>query len=104
MFREFISDAILRPVAAMARASAPAPPASAANRTHGTGQAEADYRAAAVASQMIGLALTRYVLRLGPIASASPADLAKTIGPTIDRYMTGDFRSSQSINSRDKRH
>jgi Tetracyclin repressor-like, C-terminal domain len=46
-----------------------------------------------VASQMLGLALTRYVLRVGPMATASIADLAATIGPTVERYLTGDIRA-----------
>ena len=77
MLREFITDAILAPVRALARADSPD---------------DAAYRAGAVASQMLGLALTRYVLRIGPVAAASPADLAATIGPTIERYLTGDIR------------
>jgi len=83
MFREFIADAILRPVAAMARGA-----------DSGTDGGDAGYRAAAVASQMLGLALARYLLRLEPIASADAADLAATIGPTIDRYLTGDIRAT----------
>jgi AcrR family transcriptional regulator len=78
LLREFISDAILAPVSAMARPGSPE---------------DAAYRAAAVASQMLGLALTRYVLRVGPIATASIADLAATIGPTVERYLTGDIRA-----------
>jgi len=82
MFREFITDAILRPVGAMTRARHPE-----------AGPADAAYRASAVASQMVGLALARYVIRLGPVAEASAADLAATIGPTLDRYLTGDIRA-----------
>jgi AcrR family transcriptional regulator len=77
MFREFIAEAILRPVAA---ASASADPA------------EAAFRAAAIASQMLGLALTRYVLMLGPLAEATPDALAAAIAPTIDRYLVGDIQ------------
>jgi AcrR family transcriptional regulator len=85
MFREFITHAILAPVAAMAR------PAAQSARRGDREPDEAAYRAAAVASQMLGLAMTRYLLRLGPIATADPAELAATIGPTIDRYLTGDI-------------
>jgi AcrR family transcriptional regulator len=77
LLREFITDAILAPVRALARADSPD---------------DAAYRAGAVASQMLGLALTRYVLRIGPVATASIPDLAATIGPTIERYLTGDIR------------
>jgi Tetracyclin repressor-like, C-terminal domain len=38
---------------------------------------------------MLGLALSRYVLKLEPVASAGHAELAATIGPTLDRYLTG---------------
>ena len=78
MFREFLAEAILRPVSQLASSADPA---------------EADYRAAMVASQMVGLALARYVLAFAPAAAASVDDLAATIGPTLDRYLTGDIRA-----------
>jgi AcrR family transcriptional regulator len=56
------------------------------------GVAEADFRAALVASQVLGLALTRYVLGLEPLAAASQDDLAAAIGPTLDRYLSGRIR------------
>jgi AcrR family transcriptional regulator len=70
------------------------------------GRPDADYRAAMVAAQMLGLALTRYVLRFGPVASASPDDLAATIGPNLDRYLTGDLhkpRDSPATGTRRRR-
>lgn len=73
--REFITEAILQPVATVASGTDP-------DRT--------PFRAALVGSQMLGLALTRYMLRVGPIAAASPEELAAAIGPTIDQYLTGD--------------
>ncbi|GAA1665091.1 TetR family transcriptional regulator [Glycomyces endophyticus] len=45
-------------------------------------------RANFIASQVFGLVVTRYILKLEPIASLSEAQLAETIGPTIDRYLT----------------
>ena len=60
----------------------------------------AEYRAAMVASQMVGLAVTRYVLALGPVAEPSPDDLAATIGPTLDRYLTGVLPSAPSSRAR----
>jgi AcrR family transcriptional regulator len=47
-------------------------------------------RASLVASQIIGLVMARYVLRLEPLASASPAEVVAAIGPTVQRYLTGD--------------
>ncbi|GAB0101502.1 TetR family transcriptional regulator [Nocardia sp. JMUB6875] len=48
-------------------------------------------RAALAASQLGGLLLTRKILRLDPIASMSVEELATTIGPTLQRYFTGDL-------------
>ncbi len=54
-----------------------------------TGADQTERRAALAASQMAGLAFARYVIRLEPLAS-TPADrLAREIGPTMDRYLTG---------------
>ncbi|OKI75114.1 TetR/AcrR family transcriptional regulator [Micromonospora sp. CB01531] len=51
--------------------------------------AELPLRGSLVASQLIGLAMMRYVIRLEPVASAAPAALVATIGPTVQRYLTG---------------
>ncbi|MGK5675924.1 TetR family transcriptional regulator [Micromonospora sp. URMC 106] len=51
--------------------------------------AEAPRRAGLVASQMLGLALTRYVLRLPPMVDADPAELVAWIAPTVQRYLRG---------------
>lgn len=48
-------------------------------------------RAALVASQLFGLAMIRYVLKIEPVASASPDDLAKWVGPNLQRYFTADL-------------
>lgn len=44
-----------------------------------------------VASQVIGLILARYVVRLEPIASLDPDQLVAIYAPTIQRYLTGDL-------------
>ena len=49
---------------------------------------DAELRAALTASQIGGLIVTRYVLKLDAIASASVDDLVDRIGPTIQRYLT----------------
>ena len=48
-------------------------------------------RASLVASQLIGLVMTRYVLRLEPLASASHDSIVAAIGPNVQRYLTGDI-------------
>ncbi|MFD2763162.1 TetR family transcriptional regulator [Micromonospora eburnea] len=51
--------------------------------------AELPLRGSLVASQLIGLAMMRYVIRLEPAASADPETLVTAIAPTIQRYLTG---------------
>ncbi|HEX7745423.1 MAG TPA: TetR family transcriptional regulator [Micromonosporaceae bacterium] len=69
----------LGPVAAALLAAAP---------TGGTGLSAAA-RAGLVASQILGLALTRYVLRLPPVATLGREDLITWIAPTVQRYLVG---------------
>lgn len=52
---------------------------------------DARLRAALVGSQLIGLAMLRYVIALEPLASASPEDLAEMVAPTLQRYVTEDL-------------
>jgi AcrR family transcriptional regulator len=47
------------------------------------------WRANLAASQLVGLIFTRYVVRLEPLASASHADVVRSIAPTVQRYLTG---------------
>jgi Tetracyclin repressor-like, C-terminal domain len=51
------------------------------------------HRASLAAGQIVGLGFIRHVRQLGPVTSASPADLAAAIGPTIRRHLTGDLAS-----------
>ncbi|MGY1606608.1 MULTISPECIES: TetR/AcrR family transcriptional regulator [unclassified Geodermatophilus] len=51
---------------------------------------EREARGALVASQVAGLVLMRYVLRLEPLASASHEEVVAAVGPTLQRYLTGD--------------
>jgi AcrR family transcriptional regulator len=53
------------------------------------GTPDALLRAQFVASQLIGLAVSRYVLRLEPLASAPAEVVARTIGATLQRYVDG---------------
>ncbi|MGY1812885.1 TetR/AcrR family transcriptional regulator [Blastococcus sp. SYSU D00820] len=47
-------------------------------------------RGSLVASQLVGVVLTRYVLRLEPLASATAESVVAAVGPTVQRYLTGD--------------
>lgn len=53
-------------------------------------QADAPARAGLVGTQMLGLALCRYVLRVPPIVAMPPEEVGRWIGPTIQRYLGSD--------------
>jgi AcrR family transcriptional regulator len=46
-------------------------------------------RATLCGSQLVGLGMARYVLKLEPVAGADPETLVAAIGPTLQRYLTG---------------
>ncbi len=51
---------------------------------------ERETRGSLAASQLMGLVMARYVLKLEPLATASPESLVAAIGPNIQRYLTGE--------------
>ena len=53
------------------------------------GPEDAPARAAAELSQLLGLVVARYILRLEPIASATREDLLKRFAPAVQRLITG---------------
>lgn len=71
MLREFVTRVILARVVAT------------------LGPDQADLRASLVGSQLIGLGMARYVVKLEPLASADHATVAAAVAPTIQRYLTG---------------
>jgi AcrR family transcriptional regulator len=48
-----------------------------------------ELRAQLASSQLVGLGLNRYLLRLEPLASATSDELVDWIAPTLQRYLTG---------------
>jgi AcrR family transcriptional regulator len=52
------------------------------------GYPDAERRAALIGSQLMGLALCRYILRLEPLASLSNEEVVAGIAPTVQRYLT----------------
>jgi AcrR family transcriptional regulator len=74
MLREFLVSQVLRRV--VATLDLPA--------------AEAAARGSLVASQLVGVVMTRYVLGVEPLASASAEQVVAAVGPTVQRYLTGD--------------
>jgi AcrR family transcriptional regulator len=59
-------------------------------RLRGGSRAAAAASAGLIASQMLGLALTRYVLRLPPVLALKRADIVRRVGPTLQAYLFGD--------------
>ncbi|MET8327411.1 TetR family transcriptional regulator [Streptomyces sp. NPDC005181] len=52
--------------------------------------ADAPRRAALAASQILGMALARYVLRLAPAASMPRDEVIAWLAPTVQRYLTAE--------------
>ncbi len=72
-----LRDVLARgPFAAMARAA---------------NQPEADLRATLVGSQLVGLAMARYIVRAEPLASAPREVVVDALGPTLQRYLVGEL-------------
>jgi len=42
-----------------------------------------------VATQMVGIMLVRYVVKLEPLASAAPEDVVRLVAPNVQHYLTG---------------
>ncbi len=69
MLREFIERELIARIAAQLKLDQP------------------ELRAALIGSHLIGMALMRYVIKLKPIATAERDELARVVGPVIQRYL-----------------
>jgi hypothetical protein len=58
-------------------------------------QPDAILRATLAGSQLIGLALARYVVAVEPLAPALPEILVRALAPTVQRYLTGDLAGAE---------
>jgi AcrR family transcriptional regulator len=70
LMREGITELIMQPVA------------------QALGVPDARLRVSLVASQLIGMALTRYLIELDPLASTDAAELIERMAPVIQQYLT----------------
>jgi AcrR family transcriptional regulator len=57
---------------------------------------DAPLRAALAGSQLVGLMMARYVVGVEPLASAPRETIVRSIGPTIQRYLTRDLGPSDA--------
>jgi hypothetical protein len=53
----------------------------------GTGKIRAQF----VASQLMGVVMARYIVKIEPFASLPADQIARTIAPNLQRYLTGDL-------------
>ncbi|MFB1299101.1 TetR family transcriptional regulator [Mycobacterium sp. pW049] len=53
----------------------------------GTGRIRVQF----VASQLVGIVMARYILELEPFKSLPVEQVAETVGPNLQRYLTGDL-------------
>jgi AcrR family transcriptional regulator len=80
-FREFVKERVWQHITPMA----------------GESEATSDTRRSLVASQLLGLAYARYVLRVPPLSTASPAEIGRWAGPTLDRYSSGSLQEDDEL-------
>ncbi|HEX7305745.1 MAG TPA: TetR family transcriptional regulator [Lentzea sp.] len=55
------------------------------------GAEQRELRASLCATQMVGLGIVRYVVHFEPLASVDVDTVVRTIGPNLQRYLTGDL-------------
>ena len=55
---------------------------------------DAELRATLVGSQLIGLAMARYIVKLPPLATAPTEVIVAAYAPTIQRYLNGPLQSA----------
>ncbi len=67
---------------------------SVVSRNEGESEAVSRRRTAMVSSQLMGLAFTRYILRVPPMSTASPKEIGRWVGPTLDGYVKGPLSSA----------
>ncbi|MCQ9165645.1 MULTISPECIES: TetR family transcriptional regulator [unclassified Arthrobacter] len=59
--------------------------------------AELERRGALVASQLMGVMVARYLLRVEPLASAGHDELAALVAPVLQHYLTGPLPGSGAL-------
>jgi len=52
---------------------------------------ELPLRAGLVATQIMGLAVTRYILKVPPVVAMDRAQIVRLLGPTMQRYVVGEL-------------
>lgn len=73
LLREFVTHSVIRPLTAALEGP------------------DQELRATLAASQFVGLLMVRYVAALEPLASMAPGEVARIVGPTVQRYLVGEL-------------
>jgi AcrR family transcriptional regulator len=73
LIREILTERILTPLAER------------------VGGADPELRASLMATQVVGLAMGRHIVAIGPLATASREQLVRAVAPVFDHYLTGDW-------------
>lgn len=103
LFVSVLDDPVSRDVlVALLRAAASEPEAAEAIRelvsrrllmplTERVGGPDPGLRASLMASQLVGLAMARHVVAIGPLAAASHDELVRALTPVLDHFLRGDW-------------
>jgi AcrR family transcriptional regulator len=83
LMREFLADRLLGRIAATLRGDRP------------------ELRAALAASQLVGIAVTRYAVRLAPLAAAPTGEVASWLAPVLQHHLTGPLGGPTATSARE---
>jgi len=78
LIRQVLTERLLRPLA---------------DRVGGD---DAQLRASLIASQFVGLAMARYIVKVEPLASASGDQVRHALAPVVDHYLTEEWDEDRS--------
>lgn len=56
---------------------------------------QAELRATLAQSQLVGIVMSRYILKVEPLASLPPDELIAYLAPTLQRYLTGNLTANK---------
>lgn len=78
MMREFLGRELFGPAAELLHAD------------------DGPFRANLAGSQLVGLIMTRYIIKIEPLATMPPATVAAAIAPTLQHYLVGQLDPNES--------
>ena len=55
---------------------------------------DSELRAGMISTQLLGIAVSRYILRLPPIAALDPETLIEVVTPVLNGFLTGELRET----------